>query len=101
MTDQTSIAESKELSIEEIKEVFPDEWVLIGDPVMDEKDLNVVSGMLLDHSRDKRELAYRWRGNLAAYKTYTFKFIREDGPVRQYNRFIPLITRRISYELPL
>jgi len=80
--------------MEEMKAAYPGEWVLIGDPVYDEDDLNVVSGILLDHSRDKRELAYRWRGNLTGYKTYTLKYVREDRPVRQYSRFIPLLTRR-------
>ncbi len=42
MTDQVSIAEPKELSMAEIKEAYPNEWVLIGNPVMDEGNLNVL-----------------------------------------------------------
>jgi hypothetical protein len=97
MTNQASIPEPKELSMDEIKAAHPGEWVLIGNPVYDENGVHVVSGILIDHSWDKRELAYRWRGNLAAYDKHTFKFIREPGPVRKHNRFIPLVTRRISY----
>ncbi len=77
----------------EIKADYPGEWVLIGNPVRDENGVDIVLGILIDHSRDKRELAYRWRGNLAAYDKYTFKYIREPGTVRQYNRFIPFVTR--------
>jgi hypothetical protein len=74
MTDQTSIAEPKELSIEQIKEVFPDEWVLIGDPVMDESGFNVLSGTPLYHSRDKREVAYLGREKRVGHRLYTLLY---------------------------
>jgi hypothetical protein len=53
------------LSFDEIKTRFPDEWVLIGNPELsDENTLgSVVSklqrGVLLFHSKDKREIAYK------------------------------------------
>jgi hypothetical protein len=91
MTDQTPIPEPKELSMAEIKAAYPNEWVLIGNPVRDENGLQIISGILIDHSRDKRELAYRWRGNLAAYDKHTLYFVRPTDYVTP--RFTPLMLR--------
>ena len=83
------------LSISEIKSLFPGEWVLIGNPVMDEGDLNVLSGLVLCHSFDKREIAYLWRDKIKAYDKYTLYFVRPTNYVSR-PRFIPLISRRIQ-----
>ena len=50
------------LSIEQIKEQFPDEWVLLGNP--ETFGAKVLSGTVVFHSKDKREIAYshiNWR----------------------------------------
>ena len=50
------------LSIEQIKEQFPDEWVLLGNP--ETFGAKVLSGIVVFHSKDKREIAYshiNWR----------------------------------------
>ena len=50
------------LSIEEIKKQFPDEWVLLGNPIT--FGAKVLSGFVVFHSKDKREIAYsqiNWR----------------------------------------
>jgi hypothetical protein len=93
-TQDLAAAPTEAVSMDEIKKLYPGEWVLLANPVRAENGVDIVSGIPLDHSWDKRELAYRWRGNLTGYKTYTLKFVRPDGPVRKYNRFIPFITRR-------
>ncbi|MCL2073911.1 MAG: hypothetical protein FWH18_08325 [Marinilabiliaceae bacterium] len=46
-------------SIEDIKKSYPDEWILLGNPEMDEYEQDFLSGVVLYHSPDKRELAYR------------------------------------------
>ena len=43
------------LTIDEINERFPDEWVLIGDPETNES-LEVLSGEVLWHSADRDEV---------------------------------------------
>lgn len=43
------------LTINEINERFPDEWVLIGDPETDES-LEVVRGKVLCHSKSRNEV---------------------------------------------
>ena len=53
------------LFFDEIKKLYPDEWVLLGDPELKDPELNeaivhkVVSGTVLFHSKDKREIGYR------------------------------------------
>ena len=44
----------KALTIEEIEQQFDKEWVLLGDPQLDEQ-LNVQSGKVLYHSQDRIE----------------------------------------------
>ena len=50
------------LTIDEIKMQYPNEWVLIGNP--EHQGVTVLSGSLIFHSKDKREIAYsqiNWR----------------------------------------
>ncbi len=53
------------LAIDEIKTLFPNEWVLVGNPQMREGNFvgsilqKIVSGVVLYHSKDKREIAYK------------------------------------------
>ena len=62
-------------SIEDIKKSYPDEWILLGDPVSDEYD-RTISGIVLYHSPDKRELAYRDKPLLKNYKLKELFFNR-------------------------
>ena len=55
-------------SIEDIKKSYPDEWIILGEPEMDEFRQNFISGVVLYHSPDKRELAYRDKPLLKEFK---------------------------------
>jgi len=72
-------------NIEDIKASYPDEWIVIGNPEMDEYRGAILSGVVLYHSRDKRELAYRDKPLLKNYKTkslfYNRVTPREKRPV--------------------
>ena len=46
------------LGIDEIKRNYPDEWILLGSPEIDEKNQAILSGIVLYHSPDKRETVY-------------------------------------------
>jgi hypothetical protein len=46
------------IDIADIKILYPDEWVLIGNPIMDDSKIDVLSGIPLFHSKDKREVCY-------------------------------------------
>jgi len=63
-------------SIDDIKKSYPDEWILLGNPVMDEYRQDILSGVVLYHSPDKRELAYRDKPLLKEYKKTAHFFNR-------------------------
>ena len=54
----------KTMTLEQMRATYPDEWVLVGNPLLDDPELQasiisrLVSGIVLYHSKDKRELAY-------------------------------------------
>jgi ERCC4-type nuclease len=53
------------ITIEQIKTNYPDEWVLVGNPTMREDDYvgaviqKIINGVVIYHSKDKREIAYK------------------------------------------
>lgn len=67
------------IEIDKIKDLFPNEWVLIGNPVRDESGIDVLAGIPIYHSQDKREVCYLGREKTAGYEkialiyTGTFK----------------------------
>jgi hypothetical protein len=76
-------------SIKEIKNLFPDEWVLLGNPTMDESQIDVISGVPIFHSKDKKEVCYLGRNMTDNFKTVTIiyagniKKIRTNGILRR------------------
>ena len=62
-------------SIEDIKRGYPDEWIILGNPVSDEFD-RTISGVVLYHSSDKRELAFRDKPLLKKYDHFASFFNR-------------------------
>lgn len=61
-------------NIEEIKSLFPEEWVLIGNPKMDKSELHVLSGIPILHSKDKKEVCYLGKSKTADFDTVTIVF---------------------------
>jgi hypothetical protein len=56
--------ENQVLSFEEIKKLFPDEWVLLGNPEYSDDDLDVIAATVILHDKSKHELIkkrVRWR----------------------------------------
>ncbi|CAN1543562.1 hypothetical protein MCETHM1_01860 [Flavobacteriaceae bacterium] len=68
--------------IEEIKALFPEEWVLIGNPKMDESELHVLSGIPVLHSKDKKEVCYLGKSKTSDYKTITLIFTGTSDAAR-------------------
>lgn len=52
-------AKSNRLTLDEAKRLYPDEWVVLGDPRIDEND-DIIDGILVFHSPD---------GDLASQKS--------------------------------
>ena len=52
------------LTIEEIKTQYPNQWVLVGNPTMRDDNFvgaviqKMLNGIVIYHSKDKREIAY-------------------------------------------
>lgn len=68
--------------IEEIRKLFPNEWVLIGNPEMDEAELNVLSGVPVLHSKDKKEVYYLGKNKTKDFQTVTVIYTGTFKPVR-------------------
>lgn len=53
------------LTIEQIKALYPDQWVLVGNPQMREDNFvgsilqKLIAGLVLYNSKDKKEIAYK------------------------------------------
>jgi len=59
------------LNISDIKKLYPDEWVLIGNPVMDSSNIDVLSGIPILHSKDKKEVCYIGRDKTSDFDKIT------------------------------
>ena len=63
-------------SIEDIKASYPDEWILLGNHEMDEQRADIISGVVLYHSPDKREVCYLGKPRIAGYNRTALFFNR-------------------------
>lgn len=68
-------------SFEKVKEMYPDEWVLLGNPEM--QDLTILGGVVLYHSKDKKEVSYIGRDKVSGFSTVTIAFA---GDLKQKRR---------------
>ena len=62
------------INISDIKKLYPNEWVLIGNPVMDESKIDVLSGIPIYHSKDQKEVCYIGRDKTSGYEKITLIF---------------------------
>ena len=60
------------LTINDIKKLYPDEWVLVGNPIMDESKIDVLEGIPLFHSKDKKEVCYIGRDKTSNFDNNFF-----------------------------
>jgi hypothetical protein len=71
------------MDINQIIKLYPEEWVLIGNPMMDESKLDVISGEPLYHSKDKKEVCYIGRDKTSAYDKITLIYTGTFKPTRK------------------
>ena len=71
------------LEMEVIRKNYPDEWVLIGDPIMDDKNIDVLAGVPIYHSKDKKEVCYKGRDKTANYGKISLVFTGDLRPTRK------------------
>jgi hypothetical protein len=70
------VSNSERVGIDDMKKNYPDEWILLGDPESDKSDIHILSGILLYHSPDKREVAYLGRPLVKDYEKVALFFNR-------------------------
>lgn len=75
------VIECEMLSWEEIKSRYPDEWVLLGDPVFE--GTMVLKGAVLAHHPDKRVASIEGGDRREGFKTFTLTFTGLHRPIRR------------------
>jgi hypothetical protein len=71
------------INVTEIKALYPDEWVLLGNPKMDDSDIDVLSGIPLFHSKDKKEVCYIGRDKTSNFDKITLIYTGCFKPSRK------------------
>ena len=69
------------VGFDELKKLYPDEWILLGNPQM--KNTSVLGGVVLYHSKDKKEVCYIGRDKTAHFSTVTIAFA---GDLKQHRK---------------
>lgn len=69
------------MAFDELKKLYPNEWILLGNPEME--NTTILGGIVLYHSKDKKEVCYIGRDKTADYSTVTIAFA---GDLKQYRR---------------
>lgn len=70
------------LTFDEIKKMYPDEWVVLGDPVFE--GAKIVSGVLLVHGKEKQEVAFKGRNLVKGYTSTAFRYTGEFPRNRKF-----------------
>lgn len=81
------------INIEEIKALYPDEWVLLGNPIMDDSKIDVLSGIPLFHSKDKKEVCYIGREKTSDFDKITLIYTGTFRPARKITGIFNRVTK--------
>ena len=81
------------INISDIKLLYPNEWVLIGNPVMDESKIEVLEGIPLFHSKDKKEVCYIGRDKTANFDKITLIYTGSFRPMRKITGIFNRVTK--------
>ena len=81
---------NKALSAEDIIKMYPNQWVLLGNPILRNPQSNgailnrLITGIVLSASKDKRELAYKAKDFVADYEETACIYTGEIAKNRIY-----------------
>lgn len=81
------------ININEIKNLYPDEWVLLGNPVMDGSKIHVLSGIPIYHSKDQKEVCYIGRDKTSEFDKITLIF---TGTFKSVRKIFSLIGKELG-----
>ncbi|MCW3107202.1 MAG: hypothetical protein JWQ09_1708 [Segetibacter sp.] len=79
--------DNNRISFDQVKEMYPNEWVLLGNPEM--QNTTILGGVVLYHSKDKKEVCYIGRDKTSGFSTVTIAYA---GNLKQ-NRKIGILKR--------
>lgn len=85
-----TVESNRILSFTDIKQLYPDEWVLIGNPELRNPEINeaivhkIVSGVVLLHSKDKREIGYKAKDVKHGFERFACVFTGEPPRNRRF-----------------
>ena len=71
------------LDMIDIKKLYPNEWVLLGNPTMDDTKIDVLAGVPIFHSKDKKEVCYIGRDKTSAFDKITLVYTGTFRPTRK------------------
>ena len=71
------------LQISELKKMYPNEWVLLGNPVKDKNEIDILSGIPIYHSKDKKEDCYNGRDKTVGFDKITLIYTGDFKPMRK------------------
>jgi len=60
------------IGFDEVNKMFPEEWVVLGNPEM--KNTTVLGGVVVYHSKDKKEVCYIGRDKTADFSKVTIAY---------------------------
>ncbi len=75
------------IAFDDLKKIYPNEWILLGNPEM--HNTSILGGVVLYHSKDKKEVCYIGRDKTANFSTVTIAY---TGDLKQ-NRKIGILRR--------
>ncbi len=81
------------LDIFDIKKLYPDEWVLIGNPTMDITQIDVLAGIPIFHSKDKKEVCYIGSDKTSGYNKIALIYTGTFRPMRKITRIFNRIQK--------
>lgn len=79
--------ENSFITIDQVKKLYPDEWVLLGNPEIENSI--ILGGVVLYHSKDKKEVCYIGRDRTADFSKVTIAYA---GDLKK-NRKIGILRR--------
>ena len=79
------------INVADIKALYPDEWVLLGNPIMDDSKIEVLSGIPLFHSKDKKEVCYIGRDKNSNFDKITLIYTGSFRPARKIIVFFTVL----------
>jgi hypothetical protein len=81
------------INIADIKALYPGEWDLIGNHIMDDSKIDVLSGIPLYHSKDKKEVCYIGRDKTSNFDKITLIYTGSFSPTRKITGIFNRITK--------